>query len=207
MTFKNKKDKSIRRILDAAIEVFASVGFAGARIDAIAKKAGVNKAMIYYRIGDKKTLYAEVLYDIFGDIAERIIKKIEDHQTPEEKLRIYIRNILSISEHHPNMPRFMMWELAAGGRNFPETSARDLARLLDILMNILQEGIGEQTFIETSPFIVHMMVVGAMAFYRASEPIRARYRMVHPGLSDLDNQFSKDAIQKIEELVLRAVKR
>jgi TetR/AcrR family transcriptional regulator len=207
MAFENKRDESIRHILNTAMEIFASVGFAGARMDTIAQKADVNKAMIYYRIGNKKTLYAEVLHDLFGGIAKRIGQKIENHQTPDEKLRIFIRNILSMSEHHPYLPRFMMWELAAGGKNFPENSARDLAQLLEILINILREGVEKQIFIETNPFIVHMMVVGAMAFYRASAPIRERYRMMHQDLSGLDNKFPKDAIQTIEELVLRAVKR
>ncbi|MCL0088711.1 TetR/AcrR family transcriptional regulator [Dehalococcoidia bacterium] len=41
---KNRK----QRILDAALEIFASKGFEGARIDEIAKTAGVNKALLYY---------------------------------------------------------------------------------------------------------------------------------------------------------------
>ena len=73
-TLKEKRDESIRRILDAAMESFAKLGFAGARIDDIAKKAEVNKAMIYYRIGDKKRLYQEVLhyvsfYHLSGNIS------------------------------------------------------------------------------------------------------------------------------------------
>ncbi|MBW1769410.1 MAG: helix-turn-helix transcriptional regulator [Deltaproteobacteria bacterium] len=53
-TLQEKRDESIQRIMDAATEIFAESGFAGARVDEIAKRAGVNKAMIYYRIGDKK---------------------------------------------------------------------------------------------------------------------------------------------------------
>ena len=49
------------RILAAAAEVFASVGFGGARIDDIAERAGINKAMLYYHVGDKERLYATVL--------------------------------------------------------------------------------------------------------------------------------------------------
>ena len=48
-------------ILDAASAEFAERGFAGARVDEIAARAGVNKAMLYYRIGDKQTLYNAVL--------------------------------------------------------------------------------------------------------------------------------------------------
>ena len=54
-TLKEKRTQSTKRILDAAANVFSEVGFAGARVDEIAKRAGINKAMIYYRIGDKTT--------------------------------------------------------------------------------------------------------------------------------------------------------
>ena len=66
-----KKKETIRRILDAAAQAFAAAGFEGARIDDIAHRAGVNKAMIYYHIGDKKALYTRVLHDVFGDAAAR----------------------------------------------------------------------------------------------------------------------------------------
>lgn len=207
MTLDNKKNETIRHILDAARETFASVGFAGARVDEIANRAGVNKAMIYYRIGDKQTLYATVLHDIFGGIAEKIGKKIKSHQSPEEKLRVYLRNLLSIIEEHPYVPRFMMWELASGGRNFPEVAAQDLARLIDLLMKILNEGAEKGVFIQTNPFIPHMMAIGTMAFYRASEPIRAKYKMVHQSLSELDFQLSVDVATDIEELVIKAIKK
>jgi AcrR family transcriptional regulator len=55
-TRKNKKDQSVRKILNAALLVFATQGYNGARVDAIARKAGVNKAMIYYRIGNKQLI-------------------------------------------------------------------------------------------------------------------------------------------------------
>jgi TetR/AcrR family transcriptional regulator len=207
MTINFKRDESIRRILDAAMEVFASVGFAGARIDEIARQAGVNKAMIYYRIGDKKTLYAEVLHDIFSNFVERIEGKIEPHLPPEEKLRVYLRNLLSIFEAHPYIPRFMMWELASGGGNFPEVAALDLARLLGLLKKILKEGVEKEIFLETNPFIPQMMAIGTMAFYRASKPIRTRYQMVDQDLSNMDQAFSKDVAREIEELVIKAVKR
>ena len=49
-----RKGETVTRILAAAKEVFAEVGFAGARVDEIARRADVNKASLYYHIGDKK---------------------------------------------------------------------------------------------------------------------------------------------------------
>src|ERR1700726_3532416 len=48
-------------ILAAAARIFANSGLDGARIDAIAAAAGVNKAMLYYYFKSKDLLYAAVL--------------------------------------------------------------------------------------------------------------------------------------------------
>ena len=49
------------RILRAARREFVAKGFAGARVDAIARAASVNKRMLYHYFGDKKGLYVAVL--------------------------------------------------------------------------------------------------------------------------------------------------
>lgn len=49
------------RILSAALKEFAANGFAGARVDAIARRASINKRMLYHYFGNKKHLFREVL--------------------------------------------------------------------------------------------------------------------------------------------------
>ena len=49
------------RILSAALAEFAARGFAGARVDAIARRAQGNKRMIYHYFGSKQGLFREVL--------------------------------------------------------------------------------------------------------------------------------------------------
>ncbi|MGE0768797.1 MAG: TetR/AcrR family transcriptional regulator [Hyphomicrobiaceae bacterium] len=48
-------------ILEAAIEVFAAEGFAAARLDAVAAKAGVAKGTIYLFFKDKEDLFEQIL--------------------------------------------------------------------------------------------------------------------------------------------------
>ena len=54
------------RILAAAAEEFAAAGFAGARVDAVARQAGCNKRMLYHYFGDKQGLYRAVLEQRLG---------------------------------------------------------------------------------------------------------------------------------------------
>ncbi|MBW1911924.1 MAG: TetR/AcrR family transcriptional regulator, partial [Deltaproteobacteria bacterium] len=186
-------------------EIFAESGFAGARVDEIAKRAGVNKAMIYYRIGDKKALYVEVLHDVFGDTASRISADIRDDHSPEEKLMSYIRILSDTMGLHPHLPNIMMQEIASGGSNFTEVVG--LVKVLMILTKILQEGAEKGIFIQTDPLILHMMIAGAIVFHKASLPIREKHFPLAFGkLKDSVRRSTKDAALEVERIVLHAVK-
>jgi AcrR family transcriptional regulator len=59
-----------RRILQAALHEFSAKGIAGARVDAIAERARVNKRMLYYYFGSKEALFRAVLAQRLADQAE-----------------------------------------------------------------------------------------------------------------------------------------
>ena len=206
-TLKEKRAQSTKRILNAAANVFSEVGFAGARVDEIAKRAGINKAMIYYRIGDKKALYEEVLHDIFADTAKRIAHNIKETQAPEEKLKTFIHNIARTVDQHHHLAPIMMRELASGTRNFPEVAGQDLARIVNILTAILKEGEEKGVFIKTNPFLIHMMIVGTIIFYKMSAPIRAKQTIFPESLRKLDKHVSGDMDKEIEKLLSKVLKK
>jgi TetR/AcrR family transcriptional regulator len=53
------------RILKAALREFAHLGLAGARVDVIAKRAGVNKQVLYYHFGNKEDLFRATLAAVY----------------------------------------------------------------------------------------------------------------------------------------------
>jgi TetR/AcrR family transcriptional regulator len=202
-----KRSETVTRILEAAMHVFSEAGFGSTRVDEIARRAGVNKATIYYHIGNKETLYAEVIHGIIGNIADMIAVGIQEAQSPEEKLRTYIRNIARSIDQNPQIPPIMMREIASGGQNFPEVVAKDVARIIGIVTDILDEGFEKGVFIETNPFILHMMVIGAVMFYQASIPIRARLNWIPERVKQLNTKTTREVSEEIEHLILRAIKR
>src|SRR2546430_4792404 len=54
-------ERTREQILPAALQEFSAKGFAGARVDAIACRARINKRMLYHYFGDKAGLFREVL--------------------------------------------------------------------------------------------------------------------------------------------------
>src|SRR6266436_3406434 len=79
-----------RAILAAAATVFAKSGLAGARTDAIAAKAGVNKALLYYYFDSKENLYEAVLEDHFGEFNHQALAVLSSPGSAREILLRYV---------------------------------------------------------------------------------------------------------------------
>jgi len=189
------------------MSVFAEEGYSGARVDEIAKRSGLNKAMIYYRIGDKLALYTEVIHNLFGEIGSVIRGNIPSDASPEEKLKMYIRGLTRTIAEHPYLPGIMMRELASGGGNINERVIEDFSGILAIPANIISEGVSKGVFTDTNPVILHMMIVGFMMFFKTTEPLRKRYSELLPEKArSLNEKSITDAMKEIERLIFRALK-
>jgi AcrR family transcriptional regulator len=202
---KGKRLETDRRILDAATEVFAEYGFSGARVDEIAARAGVNKATIYYHIGDKKKLYAEVTHGILGNTAEKIALIVGDSIHPEEKFRRYIRTVAETMEQNPQKAPIIMREIASGAHHIPDIIPEDMARIIGLLSKILEQGKNEGIFIETVPFTVHLMVIGSLLLYRAGAKIREKYQELFHLFTEEDSGTPGKMARELEKLMVYAV--
>lgn len=98
----SKKD-TFRRIVQAAKDEFAEHGLAGSRMDVIARRAGINKAALYYHIGDKHALYTKVLNEVLSSTHQTIADIPKGAQDPEEKIRMYIRSVGATVNSNPQM--------------------------------------------------------------------------------------------------------
>ena len=75
-----------QRILDAAAREFAAYGLAGARTEAIATAAGVNKALLYYYFASKDALYQAALEDISARVRDTTMAMLTKDASPGERI-------------------------------------------------------------------------------------------------------------------------
>jgi TetR/AcrR family transcriptional regulator len=75
-----------KAILRAAIREFSTHGLAGARTDAIAASAKVNKALLYYYFESKTELYAAAMEEVSIGVAERALAALDPKHSPGERL-------------------------------------------------------------------------------------------------------------------------
>jgi AcrR family transcriptional regulator len=202
-----KPGKTAEKILTAARAVFAENGYSGTHMSEIALRAGVNKATLYYQIGDKDTLYANVIHQVIGNIAQNIAQAVANANDPEEKIHAYINTIVEAVDKNPEIPSIMMREVASGGATMPRVVLEDIASILTIVAGVLEEGRKKRVFIETVPFLIHMMVMGTILFYKKTLPIKERQSWLPDTIKARNKKLKGSLRDEVAKLVLKAIKR
>ena len=113
---RGRPEQSRAAILHAAVREFSREGIAGARIDAIADAARVNKALLYYYFKDKETLYGAVLDHVFGGLKESINAALSSDLPPRQKLLAYVGAHFDYIASHPLYPRITQGEMMRAAR-------------------------------------------------------------------------------------------
>ncbi len=207
-TAKKPQHEATTRILDAATTVFADVGFAGARVDEIARRADMNKALIYYHIGSKETVYDQVIVTMLRDAEARLMEEIQAIDAPEERLRRYIRNLARFLNEHPDIAPIMLREIAAEWQHLPQAAFQTFQRVIRLLTGILTDGETQGVFLPTSPMLVHFMIISPLGILGTIRRILSKHDDAMPEqLQYLQQGFPADSAELIEEFVLRAVKK
>jgi TetR/AcrR family transcriptional regulator len=162
------------RILSAAGQVFAESGFAGARIDDIAERAGINKAMLYYHVGDKERLYTAVLTSTVERGLSSLGEASASGATPSEKLQNILHTLANFGTSNPIFIPIMLREIASGGKTLPDEMLARMGGIFRIVAEVLAEGISKGVFRKADPLLTHVSLVGSLIFLVASTPVRER---------------------------------
>ncbi len=114
---RGRPEESRAAILKAAVGEFAESGIAGARTDAIARAAHVNKALLYYYFKDKDALYEAVLDHVFSGLRERVMPVLDSDLAPREKILGYAGAYFDYIAANPQFPRVVQGEwMRSGGK-------------------------------------------------------------------------------------------
>src|SRR5579863_2111381 len=104
---RGRPEQSRASILQAAIREFANEGVAGARTDAIARAAKVNKALLYYYFEDKEAIYGAVLDQVFAGLRESIHEALSRDLPPSQKILAYAGAHFDYIASSPLYPRIV----------------------------------------------------------------------------------------------------
>lgn len=159
-------------ILAVAALEFSERGYAGARVDHIAKRAKVNKAMLYYHFGSKQGLYRTLLRTTFEKISNELQRIALERVSPEQGLSNAVSTLAAFIDRHTYFPAIMLREVAEGGTHLDAATLAALASVPQAFGSILQPGIDQGVFRKMHPIAAYFITVAPILMFIASTPVR-----------------------------------
>jgi TetR/AcrR family transcriptional regulator len=140
-------------IVNAALKEFAELGLAGARVDEIARAAGVNKALLYYYFESKEQLYEAVIEQMFVTMTDALRDALGTADGAREKLLAFLDANFKVLAAQPAYTRLLEQELDIVKvflRDLsPETAPRFFRRITPLRAEfraVLEEGVRSGVF-------------------------------------------------------------
>ena len=98
------------KIINAATEIFTQKGKEGARMQEIANKAGINKALLHYYFRSKDKLFEKVFFKEIRTMINTTLESLIETEDFKEFLQLFIRNYIANVTPRAKLFRFVLWE-------------------------------------------------------------------------------------------------
>ncbi len=171
---RGRPEETRKAILHAAVKEFAAHGLAGARTDAIARAAHVNKALLYYYYRDKETLYGAALDYAFGQQAQHMLEVLGRPLPPREKILTYVGEYFDFVASHPlnrDLAQREMMRSGHGSSHFQRIAKTYFQPLYKGLRETIQAGVAGGEFRRVDPLQFIPSMVALVVFYFTGAPI------------------------------------
>jgi TetR/AcrR family transcriptional regulator len=162
-----------RTSLTAARREFAQNGLAGARVDEIAARAGVNKQLVYHYFGDKDALYLAVLEWVYEEIREQEHKLNLEGLPPEQAIRKLIESSFDHLAAHPDFIVLLNDENRGGARHVRGSKRLEAMHspLVSMISKILGDGVRSGIFRRgINPVHLYISIAGLSYFFFSNAP-------------------------------------
>src|ERR1700752_921249 len=194
-----------KKLLTAARREFAQSGLAGARVDEIAARAGVNKQLLYHYFGDKDALYLAVLEWVYEEIRAQERKLNLAGLPPQRSIKKLIESSFDHLARHPDFIFLLNDENRNGARHVRASlKIEDMhSPLVSLVSKILKEGVRKGIFRKgINPVHLYISIAGLSYFFFSNTPTLSAIFG-----KDLTSAAAKRARRKhVVDLVLQALR-
>src|SRR6202140_4131070 len=184
MGSRGQPEESRAAILQAAAKEFAEHGIAGARTDAIAREARVNKALLYYYFKDKETLYGAVLDHAFSGMKAAVFQALDSDLPSRAKIMAYAGAYFDFIASNQIYPKLMQREMMRAREGQSEHIDRLVKTYFQPIFRkvgeLLHRGIAEGEFRKVDPAHFVPSMVAMIVFYFSSAPVMQRIVRFNP---------------------------
>jgi TetR/AcrR family transcriptional regulator len=180
-------------ILQAAIRVFAESGLEGARTEAIAEAAGVNKALIFYHFKSKKHLFRAVIEDVHRPTNEKFIALLSNRKPAAEILFQYVDLFVDRITDYPESVRVSQRALMMDSKLADRMMERYFFPRLERLAALIRRGVKEGDFRPVDAFQAAIAVTALLVFPFLGAALFKKAEQYEP--------FEKANLQKHRQMV------
>jgi AcrR family transcriptional regulator len=167
------------RILHVAAHRFATVGFDGAHLRAIAAEAGVTQPLIAYHFGSKGQLWKDAVDGVFSAAAADAGPPPAGG-SPRTLAEWWIRTFVRVSARHPELNRIIMQEAKADSPRLDWIVERWIRPYHRQLVAVLDALDPPPPVVRAGPLHLHYVLTGAGAALFAGAPEARRLLGVDP---------------------------
>lgn len=191
------------KIIQAAEIEFIERGFDGARMQAIADKAGINKALLHYYFRSKQKLF-EVIFKTANKVFLPKIIGIfsRDDLGFQEKIRLFVSAYIDLISKHPHIPMFVLHELSNNASSLLKI-IHEIKPDISPIKNQIKDEIAKGTIVNINPEQLILNVLSLSIFPIVATPI-ARELLVE-GNKEAYNALIEERKTHVAEFVIRAI--
>ncbi len=201
----DKKKNTEAEILKAAKKIFIEHGFAGARMQAIADEAKINKAMLHYYYRSKKMLFEKIMEGAVDLMSKQFINALSGTAPVMDKLKILINNYTDTINHNPHIPIFILNEMARNQLYFQTKMQQRLEQnnvFQDFLLQIAEEQ--EQGILRPIPVPQFVLtVMSLIIFPHIAKPVFLKIFTLEDDIYTQMMEERKEHIYNVLESALR----
>ncbi len=168
------RKESVNKILDVAEPHFAKHGFRGVPLEAIAKEAGVSKSLIFYYFKNKKSLYEAIIKKSIELILTELKKTVRGAENPVEKITTFVESFFKLLLNEENLILILARESSNPASPMAKYIISQSRRIIDILSDLIGEGIEQGFFREIPPRLAAISFFGMLLTYVTEKNLYAK---------------------------------
>ena len=203
MVNKENKNTTEERILESARQIFQVKGLQGARMQEIADKAGINKAMLHYYYRSKELLFEAVFEEAANRIFPKIVEFLNTDYPLFEKIERFVDYYLTTLLENKYMPAFVLNELNQNPERLVKLMSDRGIFKQEKFIEQINNAIKDELIIPIDPRQLITNIISMSIFPFAGRPILM-------GLFKLDEesyyQFIESRKKEVPKFIINAIK-
>ncbi len=152
-----------RRIIEASRGVFAQTGYHGARVEDIARQAGVGKGTVYEYFASKEDLYQEMVLQLTDDYMAELARGLQGGGSPGERLERVAYRHFAFLVRNGELARVAMESPGPVGEKLQMGMERVRIRVEKELTSLFRDGMEEGVFVRLDPLVASRFLLNGLS--------------------------------------------